>query len=368
MLLAVDEINKSGGVLGRPIETILEDGESDCPVFAQRAEKLIVRDGVSVLFGCWGSSNRKHVAAVCEKHDHLLLYAALYEGLEQSPCVFYIGGAPNQQLQPALEWAVRNLDRRRFFLVGSDYVFSRAANAIFKDHLANLGRLGAAVVGEEYQPLDSADFQRVAAEIVAAKPDMILNTIKGVSNVAFFQALREEVGSAGRPPILWFGFGEDELAVLNPRDLEGDYIAAHYFQSIEGPENQSFLGRFRSRFPSRRVTDSMLSAYASVYLWKQAVESAGTASPGPVRQALKGQSLSTPEGRITLDADTQHAWRTPRVGRVLKHFEVQVEFTSPRPLRPAPFPSSRSRAAWEKFLGALYEGWGGRWEAPRRSQ
>ncbi len=366
LMLAVEEINRSGGVLGRPLQPVLEDGRPSCPVFAERADKLIARDGVTALFGCWGSSNRKRVVAVCAKHNHLLLYAAPYEGLEQSPYVFYLGGAPNQQLLPAVEWAVRNLDRRRFFLVGSDYVYSRAANAILKDELATLARLGAQVVGEEYVPLDGTDFAEVVGKVRASKADMVLNTIDGNANVAFFQALREGKRTAGKVPILWFSFGEDEMAVLDPAELEGDYVAAHYFQSIEGPENTAFVARFRARFPTRRVSDAMLAAYASVYLWKQATEAAGTASPPAVRKALGGQSIATPGGRLTLDPQTQHAWHTARVGRVHKLFEVQVEFTSPRPLRPEPFPASRPRAAWESFLGKLYEGWGGSWEAPRK--
>jgi urea transport system substrate-binding protein len=366
LTLAIEEINQSGGVLGRRLQPVLEDGCSDCTVFVQRAEKLITRDGVVALFGCYGSSNRKRVAEVCERYDHLLFYYSDYEGLEQSPCVAYVSGSPNQQLGPAAEWAVRNLDRRRFFLVGSDYVFSRVANAILKDTLASMTHLKAIVAGEAYKPLESADFAEVVRAIRTAEPDMILNTLEGSSNVAFLQALRGSAGPRGRIPVLWFGFGEEEMAVLNPADLQGDYLAGHYFQTLEGKENEAFVAKFRARFPSRRVTDGMLGAYASVYLWKQAVESARSAAPPDVRKALRGQSIATPEGRITLDPGALHAWRTARVGKVLDRLRVQVEFTSPGPIRPEPFPASRPREVWEKFLTDLYEGWGQRWEAPRK--
>lgn len=368
LTLAIEEINQAGGVLGRRLQPVLEDGCSDCAVFKQRAEKLITRDGVAVLFGCYGSSNRKRVAEVCERYDHLLFYYADYEGLEQSPCVAYVSGSPNQQLRPAAEWVVRNLDRRKFFLVGSDYVFSRAANAILKDELATMGHLKAVVVGEGYEPLESSDFAQIVREIQTAQPDMILNTIEGSSNVAFLQALRGSAGPRGRIPVLWFGFGEEEMAVLNPADLQGDYLAGHYFQTLEGKENEAFVARFRARFPTRRVTDGMLGAYASVYLWKQAVESARSVAPPDVRKALRGQSISTPEGKITLDPDTLHAWRTARVGKVMDQLRVQVEFTSPGPLKPEPFPPSRPRGEWKRFLADLYEGWGQRWEAPRKTK
>ena len=368
LAMAVEEVNQNGGVLGRRLDLIVEDGCSDSRVFAQAAEKLITQERVAVLFACYGSSNRKRVAEVCEQHDRLLFYYADYEGLEQSPNVIYVCGSPNQQFRPSLEWAVRHLDRRSFFLVGSDYVYSRVANAVLKDYLADLGHLKARVVGEKYEPLDSSDFAEIVQEIHKTQPDMILNTLEGGSNVAFLNALRGHASGTKSPPILWFGFGEEEMTVLNPRDLQGDYIAAHYFQTLESKENAAFVARFRSRFPTRRVTDSMLAAHTSVHLWKQAAEQARSLATRDVREALRGMSLETAEGKITLDPTNLHAWRTARVGKVGEHLRVQVEFTSPGPIKPEPFPPSRSRTDWTSFLNNLYQGWNQRWEAPRRAQ
>ena len=183
-LLAIDEINEAGGVLGRPVEAVIEDGESDWPTFAAKAEKLISEHEVCTLFGCWTSASRKTVLPVLKKHDHLLFYPVQYEGLEESPNIVYTGAAPNQQIIPAVKWCVTALKRKRFFLVGSDYVFPRCANAIISDTVASQG---GEIVGEEYLLLGESDASAIVERIVAAEPDVILNTINGDSNVSFFR-------------------------------------------------------------------------------------------------------------------------------------------------------------------------------------
>jgi urea transport system substrate-binding protein len=218
-LLAIDEVNQLGGVLGRPVQPIVKDGCSDSVVFAREAEKLIANDKVIAIFGCWTSSGRKMVVPVVERHNSLLLYPVQYEGMEESPNVIYLGATPNQQLIPAVKWAYAFLNKRRFFLVGSDYVFPRAANEVLKDHLKELG---AETVGEAYLPLGGADAKPVVAQILQAKPDVILNTINGDSNVAFFRELRAAGIHPNAVPTISFSIGEEELRHLNVPAMAGD--------------------------------------------------------------------------------------------------------------------------------------------------
>ena len=360
-LMAIEEINEAGGVLGRQIEPIVVDGASDWPTFAREAERLISKEKVRAVFGCWTSASRKTVKPVFEKYDHLLFYPVQYEGLEKSPSIVYTGAAPNQQIIPAVQWCFDNLGKR-FFLVGSDYVFPRTANAIIKDQLA---ALGGQVVGEEYILLGSSDVRNVIQAIVEVKPDVILNTINGDSNVAFFGELREANIMPDRTPTMSFSVAEDELRTLAVREMAGDYAAWNYFQTIDAEENRAFVRRFKEKHGRHRVVDDPMEAgYFGVHLWKQAVEQAGTDEVSAVRNAVAGQSFAAPEGTVTVEPSNNHTWKMVRIGRIRKDGQFDIVWSSDSPIRPDPYPSYRTRAEWEKFLEELYEGWGKRWAKP----
>jgi urea transport system substrate-binding protein len=361
VLFALDEVNERGGVLGRPVKPVVADGRSDWPTFDREAERLIAQEKVCTVFGCWTSASRKTVKPVFEGHDHLLIYPLQFEGLETSPCIVYLGAAPNQQILPAVQWAATSLQKKRFFLVGSDYVFPRAANAIIKDHLRGGG---AQVVGEEYVPLGSQKVEAVVAALARAKPDMILNTINGDTNTAFFRALRAADITPASVPTLSFSVGEQELRSLNLADLEGDYAAWTYFQSVATPENEEFVRRFHEKYPQRSITDPMETAYVGVKLWARAVNEAQSIDPKKIRRALLNQRLTGPGGEIRIDPDTQYCFRTPRIGRIQADGQFKVVWTAPEPVRPEPYPKSRTAEAWRAFINDLYTGWGNRWAAP----
>ncbi|WP_449369425.1 urea ABC transporter substrate-binding protein [Urbifossiella limnaea] len=362
-LLAVDEVNEAGGVLGRPVEAVVEDGESDAATFAARAEKLIAKDRVSVVFGCWTSASRKTALPVFERHDHLLFYPVQYEGLEQSPNVVYTGAAPNQQIIPAVRWCVTALKKKRLFLVGSDYIFPRTANAIIRDQAAELG---AEVVGEEYVPLGGGDVAEVVRKIATARCDAILNTINGDSNVAFLRALRAAGLTPDRVPTISFSISEEELASLGAKTVVGDYAAWNYFQSVDRPQNHAFVRRFQARHgPQRTISDPMEAAYFGVHMWARAVREAGTDAPGRVRDAVRRQSYDAPGGVVRIDPETQHTSKVFRVGLITSDdSRFRVIHESPGPVAPIPYPNTRSKAQWDKFLQDLHDGWGGRWEPP----
>lgn len=361
-LLAIDEINRSGGLLGRPIEAVVADGRSDPAIFAREARRLISVENVSTVFGCWTSANRKTVVPVFEELDHLLVYPVQYEGIEESPNVIYTGAAPNQQIIPAVKWAYAFENKRRFFLVGSDYVFPRVAHEIIKDQLQ---QLGAELAGEAFLPLGSSEVQPIVAQIQEADPDVILNCINGDSNLAFFAELRAAGIEPSATPTISFSVEEEELRQLDPSAMAGDYAAWNYFQSIESPENKQFVASFQKKYgPQRVVTDPMESAYFSVKLWAQAVAESKSTDVRQIRRAMLNQRMESPGGDVRIDPATQHTFKTPRIGRVRPDGQFEVVWTAAKPEPPSPYPSSRSAEKWRAFLHDLYVGWGDQWAAP----
>lgn len=361
-LLAIEEINARGGVLGRQIEPVVVDGESDWPTFAARAEELITGERpVVVVFGCWTSASRKTVKPIFEKHDHLLFYPVQYEGLEQSPNIVYTGAAPNQQIIPAVNWAFDELGTR-FFLVGSDYVFPRTANAIIRDVVET--RNGE-ILGEEYVLLGDTAVESIVDQIAATNPDVILNTINGDSNIAFFRALRAAGITPDKIPTISFSIAEEELRGLDVESIIGDYAAWNYFMSIESDENRRFVEAFRARYGQDRVTtDPMEAAYIAVNLWANAAEEAQSVDPRDIRRVIGNQSFSAPEGYTYLEAENQHLWKVVRIGRIRADAQFEIVWSTERPIRPVPFPQTRTRADWEAFLQELTDGWGGKWANP----
>lgn len=360
-LLAIEEINKSGGILGRQVQPVVVDTRSDWNLAAQEAERLITEQGVSVVFGCWTSACRKTVKPVFENYKSLLFYPVQYEGLELSPHIVYTGAAPNQQITPAVKWSMENLGSK-VFLVGSDYVFPRTANAIIKDQVK---ALRGQVVGEEYILLGAQDVSVMVQKIVETQPDVILNTINGDSNIAFFKALREAGITADEIPVVSFSIAEDELRTLGAVEMVGHYAAWNYFQSIKSPENTAFVNAFKTKYGADRVTDDpMEAAYFGVHLWAQAVEQAGTPDVETVLGTIGNQTYSAPEGVVAVDPETQHIWKTVRIGKIRADGQFDVVWTSDNAVRPVPYPIYRTQAVWDSFLNNLYKNWNNSWANP----
>lgn len=360
-LFAVEELNRRGGVLGRKVDAVVVDGRSDDAAFAAAAERLIRVDKVSAVFGCWTSACRKTVKPVFERRDAVLFYPVQYEGLEQSPNIVYTGAAPNQQIIPAIKWALDNIGPR-LFLVGSDYVFPRTANKIIA---AQIAALGGSVAGEAYVPLGGQDFGAVVAAVRQARPNVIFNTVNGDSNLGFFKALRAAGITPKQIPVMSFSIAEAEVKAMGPAMLAGDYAAWNYFQSVDTPENHAFVSGFKARYGTSYVTtDPMEAAYFGVMLWAKAVEEAGSPEFRDYRAALPGQSMAAPGGTVTIDPVTLHTWKTVRIGRIRPDGNFDIQWDSQRPVRPVPFPSFLSKAEWLAFLDRLHIGWNGNWQAP----
>ncbi len=333
--LAIEEINADGGVLGQPIEAIVEDGASDWPTFAEKARKLIEQDQVPVVFGGWTSASRQAMLPVFEEKDHMLWYPVQYEGQECSKNVFYTGAAPNQQIEPAVDWLVENKGDT-FFLVGSDYVFPRTANTIIK---AQVDELGGEVVGEDYIPLGSTEVTPIITKITQALPDggVIFNTLNGDSNVAFFTQMQGAGLDPDKYPVMSVSVAEEEVQAIGPEFLEGHYASWNYFMTADTPENEAFTKAFKEKFGEERVTnDPMEAAYVAVYLWKQAVEKAGTTDIPAVREAAYGQTFSAPEGTVTMNTN-HHLSKVVRIGEVRADGQFEIVSSSDAAVSPVPW-------------------------------
>jgi urea transport system substrate-binding protein len=366
-LLAVEEVNRQGGVLGRTVQPVVRDGSQDLDYFAEQAEKLLSKDGVCAIVGCWTSASRKAVRPVVERHDSVLLYPIQCEGLEESPNIFYLGAAPNQEVIPAIRHLVGQQQKRRVFLAGVDTVYCRVVNEIIKDTLKDYKSTGAAVVGEYYFPMGPADRQvgEAVAAIRAKDPDLIVNTVGGMTDHLLTRALRRSGVTAKQAPMLSFVMPEEELRGPSPWRVAGDYVACNYFQSIPGARNEEFVRRFRAHYgPQKVLTDPMENAYVAVHLWARAVRKAGSVEPAAVRRALEGQFYDAPDGPMRIDARTHYVWNIIRVAKVEAGGRIRIVWRTEEPVAPEPFPPGRSRAEWEKFLDDLYRKWGNHWEKP----
>jgi urea transport system substrate-binding protein len=340
-LMAIDEINAKGGVLGRPIDAIVEDGRSrSADVFPKKAHKLLVEDQVAVVFGCWTSASRKAVLPVFEEHNGLLFYPVQYEGNESSRNIIYAGAAPNQQILPAADWLLgaEGGSRKRFYLLGSDYIFPRTANFILRKYLESRG---AEVVREKYSPLGHQAYKEIVADIGKVEPDVVVSTINGDSNVGFYSELAAQGITADTIPVVATSVGEDELRGLLPAWVKGHLSAWNYFESIDSPINKEFIRRFQEEHGLDRVTDDpMEAAYFQVYLWKLAVEKAGSFDVDRVRDAFAaGIEFDAPEGKVKVDPKTHHTYRKFRMGRIRADRQFDIVFESPDWIAPDPYPS-----------------------------
>ena len=338
VLMAVDEINKKGGVLGEKIEPVVVDPASDWPLFAEKAKQLILEDKVAVTFGCWTSVSRKSCLPVFEENNQLLFYPVQYEGEEQSLNVFYTAASPNQQLVPAAEYMMSELDSKKFYLLGTDYVFPRTANKVLKAFLKTKGVPDENII-EEYTPFHHQDYQTIVGKIkaFAASGDAcVLSTINGDSNVPFYKEFANQGLSSEDCPIMAFSVSEDELRAMDVPPLVGHLASWNYFQSIKTKENIQFVRTFKTYCKekglpggSKRVTcDPIEAAYFGVYVWAAACEKAGTFDVDKVRNAVYGMEFDSPGGKKKMHPDNQHTLKPVYVGEILKNGQFKIVYKS----------------------------------------
>jgi urea transport system substrate-binding protein len=336
--LAIKQINESGGILGRQIKIIQEDGASDWPTFAEKSRKLLVNDNVAAVFGCWTSASRKAALPVFEKENGLLYYPTFYEGLEQSKNVIYTGQEATQQILDGLNWVAKEKDAKTFYLIGSDYIWPRTSMKIARKHIETV--LGGKVVGEEYKPLGDTQFGTVINKIRLKKPDVIYAAVVGGSNVAWFKQLKAAGITSEKQTLLTISVTEDEVLGIGGENLEGFYSIMKYFQSQDNPNNVAFVKAFKEMWGDDSVIgDVTQAAYLGPWLWKAAVEKAGTFDVDAVVAASEEGDIeltNAPEGYVKLHPN-HHLWSKARVGKWKKDGQAEVVYTSEL-LEPDPFP------------------------------
>ena len=332
--LAVDEINSAGGVLGKQLQPISEDGASDWPTFAEKAEKLVEEDRVAAVFGGWTSASRKAMLPVFEEKKALLFYPVQYEGLEQSPYIFYTGATTNQQIVPGLDY-LKSQGTTSIYLVGSDYVFPRTANKIIKAYAqAN----GMQVLGEDYAPLGSTEFGTIVNKVKASGAAAVFNTLNGDSNVAFFKEYKSAGLAPATMPVVSVSIAEEEVKSIGTQYLADQLTAWNYYQTTPGAVNAKFVAAYKAKFGADKPTsDPMEAAYTSVYLWKAMVEKAGSFDVEKVKAAAEGTTFDAPEGKVTVDGATQHIYKTARIGKVGGDGLIAEVWNSGEPIKPDPY-------------------------------
>lgn len=343
--LAVDEINAAGGVLGKQIELIGEDGASEPTVFAEKAEKLISSDCVAAVFGGWTSSSRKAMLPVFEDRNALLYYPVQYEGLESSENIFYTGATTNQQIVPALDY-LKGRGVKSLYLVGSDYVFPQTANRIIKAYAAANGM---EIKGEDYTPLGSTDFSTIVNKVRSAGADAVFNTLNGDSNVAFFREYRNVGLTPQDMPVVSVSIAEEEVGGIGIQHIAGQLTAWNYYQTVDTPRNNAFVRAYKAKYGANKPTsDPMEAAYVSVYLWKNTVEKAQSFAVPEVQAAAGGVTFEAPEGTVTIDGENNHITKTARIGEIRPDGLIHTVWDSGQAIEPDPYLSGY---AWAEGLG-----------------
>ena len=335
-VMAIDEINAKGGVLGKKVEAVVVDGASNWPLFAEKAKELLLTHKVAATFGCWTSVSRKSALPVFEENNGLLFYPVQYEGEEQSLNVFYTAASPNQQLVPAAEYMMEQ-GAKKFVLLGTDYVFPRTANKVLKAFLKSKGVPDANVI-EEYTPFGHKDYQTIVAKIKELSKGggaCVLSTINGDSNVPFYKEFANQGLTSSDCPIMAFSVAEDELRAMEVPPLVGHLAAWNYFMSIDTPENKTFIKAFQDKYGKDRVTDDPIeAAYYGVYVWKAGVEKAKSFEVDKVRAAIYGLEFDAPGGKKSMHPSNQHTLKPVYIGEILKTGQFKIVWQSKGLVKP----------------------------------
>jgi urea transport system substrate-binding protein len=335
--LAIEQINAQGGVLGRQIKIIQEDGASDWPTFAEKAKKLLEEDHVACVFGCWTSASRKAVLPVFEKDNGMLYYPTFYEGLEESKNVIYTGQEATQQILAGLAWIAKEKHAKTFYLIGSDYIWPRTSNKIARKYIENV--LHGTVVGEEYYALGSTSFGSLINKIKLKKPDVIYAIIVGGSNVAFYKQLKAAGITSDKWTLLTISSTEDEVLGIGGENIAGFYSAMKYFQSLDNPNNVAFVKAFKAKYGQNAVIgDVTQAAYLGPWLWKLTVEKCGSFDIDKVAAASGGVEFKgAPEGYVRIHDTNHHLWSRLRIGQWQADGQAKVLYESDL-IEPNPFP------------------------------
>ncbi|KFE36179.1 transporter substrate-binding protein [Thioclava atlantica] len=335
-MMAIDEINAAGGVNGMTIKPILEDGASDPKTFNEKASKLVIRDRLQTVFGSYTSASRKAVLPVFEKRNSLYFYPTYYEGFECSKNVVYTGAVPNQQLSNFIPWIINTLGKKKFFIVGSNYIYPREMAKVSK---ILIEQHGGEWIADEYLELGHSEWGAMVSKIKESGCDVVLSNVVGDSVVAFYREFKNQGLTHDKLPICATVTSEIEIAAMGPEFAVGSYTSFPYFQAIDTDRNRAFIERYRKYVndPNAVTHHALESSYFQVYLWKQAVEKAGDISADAVREGIKGQVFEAPNGTVTVDPENLHTYLTPRIAQWGADGQGTIIDEYKEPIEPLPY-------------------------------
>ncbi len=375
VLMAIDEINRSGGVLGRKVEPVVEDPASNWDLFAEKAKKLLLQDKVAAVFGCWTSVSRKSVLPVFEQNNGLLFYPVQYEGEECSKNVIYTGATINQQATPAIDFLMSQEggSKKKFYLLGSDYVYPRTTNKILRLYLTKVKKVPESDIAEEYTPFHHQDYQTIVGKIKsfsASGDAAVINTINGDSNVPFFKELANQGVTADKTPTMSFSFAEVELQTLDVKPLVGHFASWNYFMSLKNPQNLKWIKSWKewakkAGIPDRQAVtdDPMMHAYVHTQLWANAVKKAESTDVDRVLKAIEGLEIQSPGGKYKVDEHNHHTWKAVFIGKIREDGQFEVawktkDWVRPEPWSPVTYPGRG--CDWSKGGKGSYDMVGGK--------
>ena len=349
-LMTIDEINAQGGVMGKKLVPVVVDPASNWPLFAEKARQLLSQDKVAAVFGCWTSVSRKSVLPVFSELNGLLFYPVQYEGEELEKNVFYTGAAPNQQAIPAVEYLMSEDGggAKRFFLLGTDYVYPRTTNKILRAFLKSKG-VQEKDIEEVYTPFGHGDYQTIVASIkafAAGGKTAVISTINGDSNVPFYKELGNAGLKATDVPVVAFSVGEEELRGVDTKPLVGHLAAWNYFMSLKNPQNDAFVKKYRAWAKKRKLPDAekvvtndpMEATYVGLWMWKQAVEKAKSTETDRVIAAMSGQTFRAPAGfTLTMDPTNHHLHKPVFIGEIRPDGQFNVVWKTKDAIRAQPW-------------------------------
>ena len=346
VLMAIDEINAKGGVMGKKLEPVVVDPASNWPLFAEKTKQLISQDKVAVIFGCWTSVSRKSVLPVVEELNGLLFYPVQYEGEELSKNVFYTGAAPNQQAIPAVDYLMSKEGggAKRWVLLGTDYVYPRTTNKILRAYLKSKG-VKDSDIDEKYTPFGHSDYQTIVADVKkfsAGGKTAVVSTINGDSNVPFYKELGNQGLKATDVPVVAFSVGEEELRGVDAKPLVGHLAAWNYFMSVKSPANTEFIKKWSDYARAKGIAghkdkpitnDPMEATYIGIMMWKQAVEKAKSTDTDKVIAAMAGQTFPAPGGFVsTMDKENHHLHKPVFIGEIKADGQFNVVWKTKGPV------------------------------------
>lgn len=334
--MAIAEINASGGVLGKQVEAVIEDGASDPKTFNEKASKLVIQDRLPTVFACYTSASRKAVLPVFEKRKAALFYPTYYEGFECSKNVVYTGAVPNQQLSNFIPWIIKTLGKKKFFIVGSNYIYPREMAKVSK---ILIEKNGGEYVADEYLELGHSEWGSMVNKIKSSGCDVVLSNVVGDSVIAFYREFKNQGLSHEQLPICATVTSEIEIAAMGAEYAVGSYTSFPYFQAIDTPANKAFIERYRKfvNDPKAVTHHALESSYFQVYLWKQAVEKAKDTSAAAVLAAVRGQSFDAPGGKVTVEKENLHTALTPRIAQWQADGQGKIVDAYPEPVFPLPY-------------------------------